>query len=71
MIKFLRHLFRAATRLFRTYDYGTLQDFEGRARQHRFSGRIEFVLWEKGQQGNTEDYWAEAGSGHVFVPDKK
>jgi hypothetical protein len=43
-----------------------------KARRHRRSGQIEFVLWKSGESGHTTDFWARAGEGHEpeFVPDR-
>jgi len=53
------------------WEYGLLERGV-KARRHRITGRIEFVLWKKGEkQGDhvhTEDYWYEAASGHEFTP---
>jgi hypothetical protein len=51
--------------------YGTCR---GRlARKHRKKGNVQFVLWEAGQQGHTEDYWHNFDSRwwNGFEPNKQ
>lgn len=46
-------------RLFRRkpeYVYGTAGAHQRPARKHK-SGRVEFVMWEAGEQGHNQDYW--------------
>lgn len=52
------------------YEYGTLGNGL-RARRHRRSGLVEFVLWKAGEQGHEEDYWHRAGDGHEFIPEMR
>ncbi len=35
--------------------YGTCKG--SRARRHRITGTVEFVLWKAGEQGHAEDFW--------------
>lgn len=32
------------------------------ARKHKKEGNVQFILWEKGQQGHKEDYWHDFDS---------
>ena len=55
------------------WEYGTAGLPPYRARRHRKTGDVQFVLWEAGQQGHTEDYWINFSSFwyHTFKPDKQ
>lgn len=37
------------------WEYGTCR--AGRARRHRRTGEVQFILWKAGEQGHAEDYW--------------
>jgi hypothetical protein len=42
-----------------------------RARRHRYTGEVQFVLWHAGEQCHTTDYWYPMGDGwaNYFIPD--
>lgn len=50
---FLRRLFCKGS--FSLWEHGTCNDRP--ARRHMIHGNVQFVFWEKGEQGHTEDYW--------------
>lgn len=41
-----------------------------RARRHRKTGVVQFVMWNAGEQGHAEDYWINADRywWSTFVP---
>lgn len=42
------------------FEYGTLNN--KKARRHTVNKNVQFVLWKKGEQGHTEDYWINSDS---------
>jgi hypothetical protein len=52
------------------WEYGTLETGT-KARRHKATGEIQFVLWKAGEQGHVEDFYYQAGYGHQFIPEEK
>jgi hypothetical protein len=52
----------------RIWEYGTCRDAPARRSKH--DGRVQFILWQAGQTGHTEEYWYEFHSSwwHKFQP---
>lgn len=43
------------------YEYGTC---DGRkARRHKRTGDVQFILWKAGEQGHKKDFWISFGYG--------
>lgn len=51
------------------YEYGHIGTI--RARRHRRTGEVQFVLWHAGEQGHTSDFWHRMGDGwaEYFIAD--
>jgi hypothetical protein len=49
------------------YIYGRVEREDGayrsNVRMDTRSGRVQFILWRAGEQGHSEDYWHDMGSG--------
>jgi len=45
------------------WEYGTTAR-GSRARRHRITGEVQFVLWNAGERGHTEDYWHRMDESH-------
>ena len=57
------------------YTYGTIHRVEDGVKKENVrminkTGKVEFILWKKGEQNHDEDYWHEMGYGweNNFIP---
>lgn len=53
------------------WEYGECR--ERKARRHKLSGNVQFVIWQAGEHGHTSDYWVDFNSWwwKEFKPIKK
>lgn len=65
MFKFIKKIFKEKESV--AYEYGfvrlTRRGFQN-ARRNINTGAVEFVLWNKGEQGHSEDFWHEFDKSH-------
>ena len=47
---------------FSIWEYGTCNDRP--ARKHKIKGNVQFILWNKGEQGHSEDFWINFDSSY-------
>lgn len=67
-------LIQKIKRLYRKhmYEYGSTKVIGGLSsstwntpsRKHKINGNVQFILWKKGEQGHSRDYWIDFHSSH-------